>query len=91
MIIAKSLTKAYESTQKEIDLTDYTKIILFCDLHRGVGDWSDDFALTDRFFRMHCNIILTRVIPILKSVMEMNCGKTKTSRKSKGPIRISLN
>ena len=38
MITAKSLTKAYETTQKEIDLTDHTKIILFSDLHRGVGD-----------------------------------------------------
>jgi UDP-2,3-diacylglucosamine pyrophosphatase LpxH len=44
MFSAKSLNKAYESTQKKIDLNDATKIILFSDAHRGVGDWSDDFA-----------------------------------------------
>jgi UDP-2,3-diacylglucosamine pyrophosphatase LpxH len=50
MVIAKSLNRAYESTQKEIDLNDSTKIILFSDLHRGVGDWSDDFAYNKLIF-----------------------------------------
>jgi UDP-2,3-diacylglucosamine pyrophosphatase LpxH len=50
MGIAKSLTRAYESTQKELELTDYTKLILFSDLHKGVGDWSDDFANNKQIF-----------------------------------------
>lgn len=50
MITAKSLTKVYESTQKKIDLNDTTKIILFSDLHRGVGDGSDDFAHNKQIF-----------------------------------------
>ncbi len=50
MTVAKSLTNAYESTQKEIDLNDSTKIILFSDLHRGVGDLSDDFAHNKQIF-----------------------------------------
>ena len=44
MFVANSLNKAHKSTRKNIDLNDSTKIILFSDLHRGVGDWSDDFA-----------------------------------------------
>ena len=50
MIIAKSLTNAYESTKEKIDLNDSTKIILFSDIHRGVGDWSDDFAHNKQIF-----------------------------------------
>lgn len=50
MFIAKSLTKAYKSTQKKIGLNDSTKIIFFSDIHRGVGDWSDDFAHNKQIF-----------------------------------------
>lgn len=50
MVSLKYLSKAYESAEKKIDLNDETKIILFSDLHRGVGDWSDDFAHNEQVF-----------------------------------------
>ncbi len=44
MFKISGLTRVYNSTPKKIELNDSTKIILFSDLHRGIGDWSDDFA-----------------------------------------------
>lgn len=44
MITASGLTRVLNSTQKRLELNDSTRIILFSDIHRGVGDWSDDFA-----------------------------------------------
>ena len=51
MTISSSLTDAYNQTQKKIELDKNTKIILFSDLHRGVGDWSDDFAYNLQVFK----------------------------------------
>jgi len=50
MDISKGLTRAYKSTQTRIELNEHSKMIFFSDLHRGVGDWSDDFAHNKQIF-----------------------------------------
>jgi UDP-2,3-diacylglucosamine pyrophosphatase LpxH len=41
--IMKALDKAYKKNKKKIELTQETKAVIFSDLHRGVGDYADDF------------------------------------------------
>lgn len=41
--IKRALTKALKRNTKKIELNQERKIILFSDLHRGVGDYADDF------------------------------------------------
>ncbi len=38
-----SLNRAFRANTKNIELNKDTRIVLFSDLHRGVGDWADDF------------------------------------------------
>jgi len=41
--IKSALTKALARNEKIISLNQDTKLVIFSDLHRGVGDWADDF------------------------------------------------
>ncbi len=42
--IQEALDKAYRENEKEFELNEETKIVIFSDLHRGVGDSADDFV-----------------------------------------------
>jgi len=48
--IKPALDKALENNKKKFDLTAETKIVIFSDLHRGVGDWADDFMHNSLIF-----------------------------------------
>lgn len=39
-----------EKNEKIFDLTPDTKIVFFSDLHRGLGDWADDFRHNSLIF-----------------------------------------
>jgi len=41
--IKPALDRALEKNRKRFDLNPRTRMVLFSDLHRGVGDWADDF------------------------------------------------
>jgi len=43
LYIHSALDKALKRNKKVIDITPQTKIVIFSDLHRGIGDWADDF------------------------------------------------
>lgn len=41
--IKSALDRALKENKKKIKLDQDTKLVIFSDLHRGVGDWADDF------------------------------------------------
>ena len=41
--IKSALDRALKENKKKIELDQDTKLVIFSDLHRGVGDWADDF------------------------------------------------
>lgn len=41
--IKTALDRALKKNKKKIELTQKTRLAIFSDLHRGVGDWADDF------------------------------------------------
>jgi len=52
--IKSALTKARARNDKIIPLNQDTKLVIFSDLHRGVGDWADDF--------MHNSLVFTSAL-----------------------------
>ncbi|MCL7474546.1 MAG: hypothetical protein SCH39_02995 [Methanosarcinales archaeon] len=60
MVNTSGLTRVFNSIQKRIELNDSTKLILFSDIHRGVGDWSDDFANNKLLFSHALNYYFHR-------------------------------
>jgi hypothetical protein len=48
--IKSALDKALEDNKKKFDLSSETKVVIFSDLHRGVGDWADDFMHNSLIF-----------------------------------------
>jgi predicted phosphodiesterase len=48
--IKPALDRAFDNNKKTFDLTPETKIVIFSDLHRGVGDWADDFMHNSLIF-----------------------------------------
>jgi len=48
--IAASLDKAWRRNTKVIPLTSGTRLAIFSDIHRGTGDWADDFNHNSRIF-----------------------------------------
>ena len=48
--IKASLDRALKKNKKIIELNQETKIAIFSDLHRGVGDWADDFMHNSLIF-----------------------------------------
>ena len=52
--IKSALTKAFARNDKVIPLNRDTKLVIFSDLHRGVGDWADDF--------MHNSLVFTSAL-----------------------------
>ena len=43
LFVHTALDRVHVSNSKRIELNSKTKLVLFSDLHRGVGDWADDF------------------------------------------------
>lgn len=43
LYIHSALDRALKRNEKTLDLSPKTKIVVFSDLHRGIGDWADDF------------------------------------------------
>jgi len=52
--IKSALTKAFARNEKVLSLNQETKLVIFSDLHRGVGDWADDF--------MHNSLVFTSAL-----------------------------
>jgi predicted phosphodiesterase len=48
--IDAALDKAWVRNQKTIPLNRATRLVIFSDLHRGTGDWADDFSHNSRIF-----------------------------------------
>ncbi len=58
--IKPALDKALENNQKIFDLTAETKIVIFSDLHRGIGNWADDFIHNHLIFSSALDYYYTR-------------------------------
>lgn len=48
--IGAALDKAWARNRKTIPLNRNTRLVIFSDLHRGTGDWADDFSHNSRIF-----------------------------------------
>jgi len=48
--IKSALDKALVRNKKNIPLNRDTRLVIFSDLHRGVGDWADDFMHNSLLF-----------------------------------------
>lgn len=48
--IAAALDKAWARNTKVIPLNAGTRLVIFSDIHRGTGDWADDFNHNSRIF-----------------------------------------
>lgn len=48
--IKSSLNKVFRNNTVSIELNPNSKIVLFSDLHRGIGDWADDFMHNSLIF-----------------------------------------
>jgi len=49
MFWKKKISGAFENSYT-IEFDDQSKFVLFSDLHRGINDWSDDFAHNQNLF-----------------------------------------
>lgn len=48
--IHSALDRALQENQLKIPLTKSTRVVIFSDLHRGTGDWADDFMRNAQVF-----------------------------------------